>query len=168
MKSLVIYYSRKGENYVNGSITNLEKGNTEYCVEFIQKETGADVFEIKTVKDYSKNYMECIDEAKQELNNKERPELQEYLESIDEYDTIYICGPCWWGTYPMGMFTQLEKLDWEGKDVYPLMTHEGSGLGSCEKDLAKICEGAIFHKGLSIHGADAKNAKDAIHNWITK
>lgn len=36
-KNLIIYYSRKGENYVNGRIKSLAKGNTELCVEYIQK-----------------------------------------------------------------------------------------------------------------------------------
>lgn len=168
MKSLVIYYSRKGENYVNGSITNIEKGNTEICAEYIQEETGADLFEIRTVNEYSKNYMECIEEAKQELNQNARPELKEYLDSIDEYDNIYICGPCWWGTYPMAMFTQLERLNWEGKNVYPLMTHEGSGLASSERDLKKICKGATFYKGLAVHGGSAKDSKNTIHNWVNR
>ncbi len=38
--NLIIYYSRKGENYVNGSIRKLEKGNTAYIAEFIQKAVG--------------------------------------------------------------------------------------------------------------------------------
>lgn len=36
-KNLIIYYSRKGQNYWNGSIKNLDKGNTEIVAEFIQK-----------------------------------------------------------------------------------------------------------------------------------
>lgn len=48
-KNLIIYYSRKGENYVNGSIVDLKKGNTEICAEFIQKAVGGDLFEIETV-----------------------------------------------------------------------------------------------------------------------
>ena len=75
-KNLIIYYSRKGENYVNGSIRDLKKGNTEICVEFIQEAVGGDLFEIRTVNDYSKDYNECITEAKQELNTNARPELQ--------------------------------------------------------------------------------------------
>lgn len=84
-----------------------------------------------------------------------RPELKKYLDSIDEYENIFICGPCWWGTYPMAVFTQLERLDWNGKKVIAVMTHEGSGLGSCERDLKKICTGAIFEKWFCCHGADA-------------
>ena len=55
-KNLIIYYSRKGENYVNGRIENLKKGNTEVCAEYIQKAVGGDLFEIQTVEDYSKDY----------------------------------------------------------------------------------------------------------------
>ncbi|WP_294450787.1 hypothetical protein [uncultured Ruminococcus sp.] len=36
-KILIVYYSRKGENYCDGSIRKLEKGNTERAAEFIQK-----------------------------------------------------------------------------------------------------------------------------------
>ena len=58
-KTLVIYYSRKGENYVNGSIKNLTKGNTEICAEYIKKAVGADTFEIETQKAYSTDYTQC-------------------------------------------------------------------------------------------------------------
>ena len=68
-KTLVIYYSRKGQNYVNGNIVNLPKGNTEICAEYIQKAVGADIFEIETQKAYSTDYTQCTVEAKDELKN---------------------------------------------------------------------------------------------------
>jgi flavodoxin len=167
-KNLIIYYSRTGENYVNGSIKNLAKGNTEICAEFIQKAVGGDLFEIKTVKAYDADYYKCIDEAKKELNSNARPQLQNYLESITEYDNIFVCGPCWWGTFPCAVFTQLERLDFTGKKVMALMTHEGSGLGSCERDLRKICKGASFGNGMAVHGADAAKAENAVSVWAKK
>ena len=114
------------------------------------------------MKEYSADYYECIDDAKQELNSGARPELKKYLDSSDEYENIFICGPCWWGTYPMAVFTQLERLDWNGKKVIAVMTHEGSGLGSCERDLKKICTGAIFEKGFAVHGADASKSEKLV------
>lgn len=167
-KNLIIYYSRKGENYVNGSIKNIAKGNTEIAAEFIQKAVGGDLFEIETVKPYSADYYACIDEAKKELHSNARPELKNYLENIDEYDIIFVCGPCWWGTFPMAVFTQLEKLNFSGKKVIALMTHEGSGLGSCERDLRKVCGGAAFGKGLAIHGADSAKSESAVAEWAKK
>lgn len=163
--NLILYYSRKGENYFNGSIKNIDKGNTEIVAEFIQKAVGGDLFELDTVKPYDKDYYVCIEEAKAELNANARPELKEYIDSIDEYDNIFVCGPCWWGTFPCAVFTQLERLDFTGKKVMAVMTHEGSGLGSCEKDLKKLCKGASFGKGLAVHGADALNSENKVSDW---
>ena len=64
MANLIVYYSRKGENYWNGSIKNLAKGNTERVAEFIQKAVGGDLFEVDTVKPYAADYYKCIDEAR--------------------------------------------------------------------------------------------------------
>lgn len=164
-KNLVIYFSRKGENYVNRNIENLEKGNTEFVAEFIQRAVGGDLFEVVTEKSYDTDYNICLEEAKKELNEKARPELKNYLESIDGYDNIFVCGPCWWGTYPMAVFTQLEKLKWSGKRVIPVMTHEGSGLGECESDLKKICVGATLESGLAVHGADAPKSEISVASW---
>ena len=164
-KNIIIYYSRKGENYWNGSIKDIAKGNTEIVAEFIQKAVGGDLFEIETVKTYSDDYYGCTDEAQKELRNQARPELKRYLDNIKQYDNVFVCGPCWWGTFPMAMFTQLEKLDFSGKKVIAVMTHEGSGLGSCERDLKRICTGATFGKGLAVHGADASKSESTVASW---
>ena len=167
-KNLIIYYSRKGENYVNGRIVDLKKGNTEICAEFIQKAVGGDLFEIETVEDYAKDYHKCTEEAQVELRESARPELKKYLDHIDFYENVFVCGPCWWGTYPVAVFTQLEKLDFTGKKVMALMTHEGSGLGNSERDLKKICKGATFGTGIAVHGADAAKSETAVAKWAKK
>lgn len=164
-KNLILYYSRKSENYFNGCIKSIEKGNTEIAAEFIQKAVGGDLFEIDTVKPYNEDYYICIEEAKAELNSNARPELKNYIDSIDEYDNIFVCGPCWWGTFPCAVFTQLEKLDFTGKKVMAVMTHEGSGLGSSENNLRKICTGASFGKGIAVHGAETLNSEKKIADW---
>ena len=168
MKNLVIYYSRSGENYVNGSIKNIEKGNTEYVAEYIRDNFGADLFKVETVKEYSKHYMDCIREAQKELDNDERPELKKYLNDISEYDNIFIAGPCWWGTYPMAIFSAIENFDFTGKKVLPVMTHEGSGMGHCEADLKKHIKGAQFVNGLAIHGGSASKSESTVINWVKK
>ena len=167
-KNLIIYYSRKGENYVNGKIVDLKKGNTEICAEFIQKAVGGDLFEIETVEEYSRDYQKCTQEAQQELRENARPELKKYLEDLADYDHVFVCGPCWWGTYPVAVFTQLERLDFTGKKVMTLMTHEGSGLGNSERDLRKICKGAAFGTGIAVHGADAARSEQAMADWAKK
>nr|WP_279221099.1 flavodoxin [Clostridium sp. AF15-41] len=91
----------------------------------MQKAVGGDLFEVETVDDYSKDYHKCTEEAQQELRENARPELKKYLEDISDYDNISVCGPCWWGTYPVAVFTQLERLDFTGKKVIPFMTNGG-------------------------------------------
>lgn len=167
-KTLIVYYSRKGENYWNGSIKNLKKGNTETVAEMIADITGGDLFEVDTVKTYAEDYYKCIDEAKAELREGARPELKGYLDSIDEYDTIFVGYPNWWGTMPMAMFTFLEHYDWNGKRILPFCTNEGSGMGGSECDLKKVCKGANVECGLSIHGAEAASSRKKVEAWVGK
>ena len=164
-KILIAYYSRKGENYVNGSIKNLAKGNTEIVAEFIQKAVGGDLFEIDTVKNYPVDYTECTEVAKVEIQQKARPELKKYLPNIDDYDTIYLGYPCWWGLPPMAVFTFLEKYDFSGKKIIPFTTHEGSGLGGSISQIKKACPNSTVAKGLTIHGANSKNSQAEVASW---
>ena len=167
-KTLIVYYSRTGENYVNGSIRNLTKGNTEIVAEMIAELTGGDLFEIDTVKPYATDYYDCIDEAKTELQQNARPELKAYPDSLDGYDTIFVGYPNWWGTMPMAMFTFLEHFNLTGKRILPFCTNEGSGMGSSERDLKKICKEAKVENGLSIHGAEAANSRSKVEAWVRK
>lgn len=166
--TLVIYYSRKGQNYVNGEVVELEKGNTEIIAEYISEAVGADLFEIETVKDYPADYMECTEVAKQEQRECARPKLKECLRDISGYDNIVIAGPCWWGTYPCAVFTQLEKLHFRGKDVFPVMTHEGSGEAKSRSDLKKFCIGAKVHKTLAVQGSRAAQSEAEVTRWAEK
>ena len=167
-KNLIMYYSRKGQNYFSGAIRDIAKGNTEYVAEYIRDAVGGDLFEIETVDSYPVDYMECTEVAKAELRAKARPALKRYLDDILGYDNVFVCGPCWWGTYPMAMFSQIEKLDWNGKKVFPVMTHEGSGLGSCERDLKEACAGAVIGKGLAISGGQASSSQKKVADWAAK
>ena len=101
-KTLIAFYSRRGQNYVDGSIRNLAKGNNEVIVEKIKAQLpDADFFQIDTVKKYSPDYMVCIDEAKEELRAKARPELTARVENMDQYDTVILGYPNWWGLPPI-------------------------------------------------------------------
>ena len=163
--TLVVYYSRKGENHMPGGIQVLEKGHTEYAAEFIQKALDADIFEIDTVKPYAENYRACCGEAFAELKAGARPEIRGYVEDISGYDTIFVCFPCWCGTAPMCVFTFLEHYDMTGKTILPLCTNEGSGLANSEADIAKSCPGAAVKPGLSVRGHKCKDSREEITAW---
>ena len=168
MSNLVIYFSRKGENYFGGELKDIEKGNTEVIAEYIQEFADAELFKVEAVNEYPDDYMKCIDIAKKEQQADSRPEIKETLTDISKYDTIFIGFPNWWGTLPMPMFTQLEQLDFTGKVVKPFVTHEGSGFGSSLKDLDKLCAGAEIKKGLSIPGANVYDAENSVKVWINE
>lgn len=163
--TLVIFYSRKGENFMPGGIQVLEKGNSHVAAEYIQKALNADIFEIDTAQPYAASYRECCAQAIAEAKANARPEIQGYVPDISGYDTIFVCFPCWCGTAPMCVFTFLEHYDLTGKKIVPLCTNEGSGMANSEADLARSCPGATIAPGLSVRGHQVKDSEEAIAAW---
>lgn len=160
-KSLIIYFSRADENY---SVGYIEKGNTEYVAEFVQELTGADMFKVEPAVPYAADYNTCIEEAKQRIGN---APIKESLDDISEYDTVYIMSPIYWGTYAPEVETAIKGLDFSGKKVRVISTHEGSGLASMPSDVKKICKGAdVDMNGLAIIGSQAKNSKSKVEGWL--
>ncbi len=164
-KVLTAYFSRRGENYFDGSIRFLEKGNTEIIAEAISEATGSDLFEIETVKSYASDYHSCTVEAKEEFSQNARPPLAHDLADLSAYDTIFLGFPNWWGTCPMAVFTFLESHDFQGKRIIPFCTNEGSGMGRSEKDIARATTGAHVEEGLSIPGTLAVAWKEKARRW---
>jgi flavodoxin len=66
----------------------------------------------------------------------------------------------------MPVFTFLEKYDFTGKTILPLCTHEGSGMGGSERDIAKYAKGATLKKGLPINGSSVDSAKPKVEKWL--
>ena len=159
-KQLIIYFSRADENYAVGYI---DKGNTEIAAEYVQQLTGADMFKVEPAVPDAKDYRTCIEEAKQRVGN---APIKEKLSDISGYDTVFIMSPVYWGTYAPAMETALEGLDFTGKTVRVISTHEGSGLGRMVSDVKKMCKGADVKKGLAIKGSQAKESKKTIAEWI--
>ena len=158
---MIIYFSRADENYAVGYI---DKGNTEIVAEFLQELTGADMFKVEPAMPYAKDYNTCIQEAKQRLSN---APIKERLTDISAYDTVFVMSPIYWGTYAPEMETALTGLDFAGKTVRVISTHEGSGLASMPSDVKKMCKGAnVDMKGLAIKGSQAKKSKQKVADWL--
>ena len=163
---LIAYFSRAEENYFGGAMRDLKVGNTEIVCNIITEMIPADSFKIEMKNPYSPVYMTCIEEAKKDLRAKARPELVSIPESIDEYDTIVLAYPNYWGTMPMAVFTFLELFEFSGKTILPLCTNEGSGMGGSERDIKRACSGATVKKGLSIIGSQAADSKSSLQRWL--
>ena len=157
-KTLIAFYSRSGENWVDGGVRFLKRGNNEVIVDKIKALLPeADVFRIDTVKKYSEDYMVCIEEAKQELRAKARPELTDTVADMDQYDTIILGYPNWWGVPPMAVFTFLDSYNFAGKKIVPFCSHEGSGLGGSIRQIKMAVPDANLTAGVAIHGAAASH-----------
>ena len=165
-KTLIAFFSRADENYFGGAMRYVKVGNTEIVGGIIKDLVPADTFKIEMKNPYSPVYMTCIEEDKKDLRAKARPELVSMPESIDEYDTVILAYPNYWGTMPMAVYTFLENFDFSGKTILPLCTNEGSGMGSSEREIKKTCPGAVVKKGLPITGSAAASSKSSVERWL--
>lgn len=163
---LIAYYSRADENYVNGMIKKLDIGNTEAAAYIIHELTGAKMFKIEQVQPYSADYNECIEQARADQRRDARPKLKLYPETIEDYDTIYLGFPNYWGTMPMAVFTFLNHFDFSKKTIKPFCTHEGSGMGNSVSDIKMLCPTANVEEGLAIKGYSVDKSKDDIQKWL--
>ena len=163
-KAIVVFFSHAGDNYAVG---NIEVGNTKIVADYISEITSAEQFEIATHKYDGMAYNPLIKLAQEEA---EKGELPEYEGDVDlsQYDTVFIGGPVWWGTYPQVMFTFFKKHkdDMKGKTVIPFTTHEGSGLANCVDDVKKAFPGANVMKGFSIYGHEVRTERAKVEKWL--
>ena len=163
-KALVVFFSHAGDNYAVG---NIEVGNTKIVANYITELTGAEQFEIVTHKYDGMAYNPLIKLAQEEAKNGELPEYEGDVD-LSGYDTVFIGGPVWWGTYPQVMFTFFKKHanDLKGKTVFPFTTHEGSGLANCVEDVKAAFPSANVQKGFSIYGHEVRTNKAKVEKWL--
>ena len=164
MNKIVIFFSHAGDNY---SVGNIEVGNTKIVADYISEITGADQYEIVTHKYDGMAYMPLIDLAKKEAADGELPPYEGAAPDLSQYDTVFIGGPVWWGTYPQVMFTLFKDIDLAGKTVIPFTTHEGSGLANCVSDVKKAFPKATVIKGFSIYGHEVRSGKAKVEKWLS-
>lgn len=162
-KTLIIYFSHPGENY---SVGNIKVGNTKIIADYIKDYIGCESFEVVAEKNYDMPYNQLTELAKQEQETQEKPAFKGEIKNFDQYETIFIGTPIWWGTFPQVMFTFFDKYDMNGKTIIPFSTHEGSGLGQIVTDLKSQYPKADIKEGLAIQGHKAKDSKDKVEKWV--
>ena len=162
-KSIVIFFSHAGDNY---SVGIIDTGNTKIVADYISEITGADQFEIVTHKYDGMAYTPLIELAKEEARKGELPPYEGTAPDLSGYDTVFIGGPVWWGTYPQVMFTLFKDINLDGKTVIPFTTHEGSGLASCANDVRKAFPKAKVTGEFSIYGHEVRGGKAKVERWL--
>ena len=165
-KTLIVYFSRTGENY---NVGNVEVGNTAIVASYIKEYLKADSFEIVPVNKYSDTYSECLNQATKEKDENARPQIQNKIQNFNEYDTIFIGYPIWWGDLPMIINTFLEEYDFNGKTVILFNTHEGSGdAGTYNTIQSKLSYAKVNTNGLALQGQTARTneGKEETIKWL--
>ena len=163
---LVAYFSRSGNNYINGKIMNLPVGNTEVLANLIVEITKGNIFRIDTMSPYPSDYEETIDVAGKELREKERPKLSDRVQDINFFNVFLLGYPNWWGTIPMPVATFLSENDLSRKTIAPFCTNEGSGIGRSVADIKELCPKSAILDGLAIRGSNVKSAGSEVLNWL--
>lgn len=150
-KTLILYFS--------------QSGNTQKVANFIHEAVGGDIVRLETVKTYSSNYNNLLDEAQEEQRNNARPELKTKIDNIEEYSTIFLGYPNWWGDMPMPLYTFLEEYDLSGKTIAPFVTSGGSGFSNTISTIRENEPNANIVDGLSINGSSASKSQDEVEEW---
>ena len=122
----------------------------------LSEAAGADLYEIKPKVPYSSTDLDWTNKkSRSSMEMKDptfRPAIAGKLESMDQYDLVFVGFPIWWYVAPTIINTFLENYDFSGKTIVPFATSGGSGMGNTNEKLAPSCPGAILMKGKMLNG----------------
>ena len=141
-------------------------GNTEAVANFIHDEVGGDIVKLETEETYPDDYNDLLDVAQEEQSENARPELSTTIDNLDEYDTIFLGYPIWWGDMPMAIYSFLDNYDLSGKTIAPFVTSGGSGLSGTPSNIKNEEPNANVVEGLSIYDSDARNSRNEVVDWL--
>lgn len=144
-------------------------GNVQQLAGWVQEETGGDLFPIQVTEPYSSDWDECLDRANQERRDDARPELEESVENLSDYDTVFLGYPYWWYGVPMPLLTFLEENDLSGKQVYLFCSHGTGGLaGSVEIITEAAPDAEISDNIFDCYEEDASSSREEIQSWVSE
>lgn len=141
-------------------------GNTETVANFIHDEVGGDIVKLETEETYPDDYNDLLDVAQEEQSENARPELSTTIDNLDDYDTIFLGYPIWWGDMPMAIYSFLDNYDLSGKTIAPFVTSGGSGLSGTPSNIKNEEPNANVVEGLSIYDSDARSSRNDVVDWL--
>lgn len=150
-KKLVAYFSASGV--------------TAKMAKALAEVTGADLFEIQPAVPYTSadlDWMNKKSRSSVEMSNPaSRPEIENKVPDMDQYDTVFVGFPIWWYVAPTIINTFLESYDFSGKTIAAFATSGGSGMGKTDSVLKKSAPSANWKEGKRFGSAD----KNALKAW---
>lgn len=144
-------------------------GNVQQLAGWVQEETGGDLFPIQVTEPYSSDWDECLDRANQERRDDARPELEERVENLSDYDTVFLGYPNWWYGVPMPLLTFLEENDLSGKQVYLFCSHGTGGLAGSVEIITEAAPDAESSDNIfDCYEEDASSSREEIQSWVSE
>ncbi len=152
-KSIVVYFSATG--------------TTKALAETIAETANADIFEIVPEVTYTSddlNYNNDDCRANREMNDKNaRPAIAEGIDNLDDYDTIFLGYPIWWGTMPRIINTFLDTYDLSDKTIMPFCTSGGSSIETAVSAIKDAYPSADVKDGFR---GSSSTAREQIEEWF--
>lgn len=141
-------------------------GNVEYMARTIQQAVGGDLLRIETVEEYPLEHEALVDFAAEEQEAGARPALATQIENLEQYDTIFLGYPNWWGDMPQALYTFLESYDLSGKSIIPFCPHGGSGFSHTQSTIAELQPNATVREdGLALSRNDVADSAEQVTAW---
>ena len=133
-------------------------GNTEEVAQQIADQTGGTLVEIERATPYD----DASEEGEEEIENNVHPEITVDLDSVDEYDTIFVGYPIWFDEAPMVIDTFLESFDFSGKTIVPFCTSASDSIGNSLHIFSELAPDAVIADGLTA------NDEADIEPWLNE
>ncbi len=142
-------------------------GNIQYMADVIQQTVGGDLFRIETTEQYPLDHEPLVDQAAQEQDENARPQLSTQLENIDQYDTILLGYPNWWGDMPQALYSFFDEYDFGGKTIIPFNSHNGSRFSNTIATIQELEPDArVVEDGFTVNERDVPDAAEDIAEWV--
>ncbi|MFJ3379358.1 flavodoxin [Curtobacterium sp. NPDC090217] len=166
--TLLVYFSRAGENYWNGGRRTLDVGNTEILANLIRDRIDCDVYRVEAADAYSDRYDPTVARNVDEQNSDARPAIARPLPDLSRYGRVLLGSPIWNVQPPMIMASFAENADLTGKDVHPFVTYAVSGLGNTASFYRELNTGARLHDDLAVRGEEVRDASAGsdVDRWL--
>lgn len=174
---LVVYFSvpettsaenmNAEEEYSTVVIHGEVLGNTQYVAYVISENTGADIFRIEPVTPYPMNHAELEEVATKEMQDGAFPAIAAQVESMAQYDTVFVGFPCWYADMPRILYSFFEEYDLSGKTIVPFVTSGASGFAGTIGTIGKLEPNAnVVQDGLSLIRTSMENAEAEVIAWL--
>ena len=152
LSTLVVYFSNSG--------------NTEILANFIHNYVGGDIVALEPTVAYPEDYNNLLDVAQEEQQSDARPAFNDLNIDVNDYDSIFIGYPNWWGDMPMIIYTFFDTYDLSGKTIAPFNTSGGSGLSRTVGTIRELEPDATVTEGFTVLGDDVDHAMSDVEEWI--